>query len=175
MNPSTSPTTAPTPTATKTVEHRVTVTPSVKPTTPKTTSTPVVKPAMPKGPYTNVEASRPGDGNYGLVAKDTTKPRDPRTQQYPLVCRWPESAPIVLTPDSTTPTGGKNKISTRFTSEGILIFGQGTSVLPSTTLIVDGKFYTKLPSTKLTRPILLPFGTWGEINELVACRIVLHG
>jgi hypothetical protein len=178
MTASADPTLTPTPapTAVKTVERTVTVTPSRKPTTTKTTSAPVVKPTVPKGPYTKVEASEPGEGNYGLVVKDTRRPRNPTTHQYPLTCKWPESAPIVLKLDGTTPTGGKNRISTRVTSDGVLIFSSNGSVLPSTTLIADGQLYATLPSTKLTRPLLLsssPFsGAWGDINELVSCRLV---
>lgn len=172
------PTPAPKSVVTKTVDRRITVTPPAppKPTAskPKPTSTPIVKPAMPKGPFTPVEASQPGDGNYGFVVKDTTKPRDPITDEYPLACRWPDSLPIVLTLNGTTPTGGKNRISTIVTNDGVVVFGQKGSVLPSTTLIANKKLYTNLASTTLAKPLFLSSGlaekSWGEIGELIACQ-----
>lgn len=173
------PTPAPKSVVTKTVDRKITVTPPAPPKStvsePKPTQTPIVKPVMPKGPFTKVEASQPGDGNYGFVVKDTTKPRDPVTNQYPLACRWPDSKPVVLTLNGTTSTGGKNRVSTLATDDGVLIFGQKGSVLPSTTLIANKKLYANLDSTTLAKPLFLPSGlvegSWDEIGELIACQV----
>jgi hypothetical protein len=173
---------APTMTVTKTVTPPVAVTPAPtqKPTTP-TVVVPTAKPTAPTGPASiKVRSYAKDKGNYPKFVR-----KDPTRSGSPLICASTEARPIVLKLDETTPTGGKNLVSTIVTKAGLLVFAQKGSVLPSDTLILDERLYGNVPAQLLDPDkkgegysMLLPStsvakGGWGKFTsntELVVCR-----
>lgn len=192
--PATSPSTAPTMpasnTVTPTVEKPVTVTPPPTPTATKAPSTSPAKPVKPNGPTLKVKSHERDTGFYPeYVKKDPRRPAPQGYKGHPLICGDSNqddkftSVPIVLKLNDTTPTGGKNFVSTLVTEHGLLIFPEKGSVLPSDTLIANELLYGNVPAPLLDPTyssdysILLSSDPvkkegWGKITEMVICRKV---